>query len=104
MYSDTEEDDDGQEQAQEQEPHTASEEGPQMGAKGPIMASMSRVPMYHTFRVRGILQGHRVSVLIDGGASHNFIDATMVKRRGIPIEEFEGFSVMVAGNRELECN
>ena len=44
---------------------------------------------YHTFRVRGILWGHRVPVLIDGGASHNFIDVALVKRRGIPTEEFE---------------
>jgi hypothetical protein len=35
--------------------------------------------------------------LIDGGASHNFIDSTLLKRRHIPIVEFEGFKVKVAG-------
>jgi predicted aspartyl protease len=48
------------------------------------MALMSGFSRYHTFRVRGVLQGHKVTVLIDGGASHNFIDANMVERRGIP--------------------
>jgi hypothetical protein len=32
-------------------------------------------------------------VLIDGGASHNFIDSVLVKRRHIPTVEFEGFRV-----------
>jgi hypothetical protein len=30
-------------------------------------------------------------VLIDGGASHNFIDSVLPQRRHIPIVEFEGF-------------
>jgi hypothetical protein len=28
-------------------------------------------------------------VLVDGGATHNFIDASLVARRGLCIEEFE---------------
>jgi hypothetical protein len=59
------------------------EESSQAGAKGPVMALMSGFLRYHTFRVRGVLQGHKVTILIDGGASHNFIDANMVERRGI---------------------
>jgi hypothetical protein len=42
------------------------------------LASISGVPKYNTFRMRGVLQGHKVSVLIDGGASHNFIDSTLL--------------------------
>jgi hypothetical protein len=38
------------------------------------LASISGVPKYNTFRMRGVLQRQKVSVLIDGGASHNFID------------------------------
>jgi hypothetical protein len=47
--------------------------------------------------MRGVLQGQKVSVLIDGGASHNFIDSALLKRRHIPTIEFEGFRVEVAG-------
>jgi hypothetical protein len=54
--------------------------------------------------MRGVLQGQRVSVLIDGGASHNFIDATLLKRRHIPTVEFEGFKVEVAGGSTMPCN
>ena len=49
------------------------------------------------------MQGHRVGVLIDGGATHNFIDVAWVTRCGIPTEEFEGFTVAVAGNHNIEC-
>ena len=53
------------------------------------LASISRVPKFNTFRMRGVLQGQRMSVLIDGGASHNFIDAALLKRRHIPTVELK---------------
>jgi hypothetical protein len=68
------------------------------------LASISGVPKYNTFRMRGVLQGQRVSVLIDGGASHNFIDAALLKRRHIPTVEFEGFKVEVAGGSTMPCD
>ena len=46
-------------------------------------------------RVKGILQGQRVTTLIDAGATHNFIYAAMVSKKHIPIEVFEGFNIMV---------
>ena len=45
-----------------------------------VIATLSRVPRFHTLRVRGVMQSHRVGVLIDGGATHNFIDATWVAK------------------------
>jgi hypothetical protein len=54
--------------------------------------------------MRGVLQGQKVSVLIDGGASHNFIDSTLLKRRHIPTVEFEGFKVEVAGGSTMPCD
>ena len=44
-----------------------------------------------------------MGVLIDGGASHNFIDVAWVKRRGIHTESFDGFSVAAAGHT-MECS
>ena len=43
-----------------------------------------------------------MGVLIDGGASHNFIDVAWVKKRGIQTESFDGFSVAAAGHT-MEC-
>lgn len=45
---------------------------------GGMLAALSGAPRYHSFRVRGILQGQRVTVLIDIGATHNFIDKGLV--------------------------
>ena len=50
---------------------------------GGVIATLSVVPRFHTLRVRGVVQGHKVGVLIDGGGNHNFIDATWVAKRGI---------------------
>jgi hypothetical protein len=41
--------------------------------------------------------------LIDGGAIHNFIDASLVSRHALQIEDFEGFHVVVADGHTMEC-
>jgi hypothetical protein len=68
------------------------------------LASISEVPKYNTFRMREVLQGQKVSVLIDGGSSHNFIDLALLRRRHIPMVEFEGFKVEVAGGSTMPCD
>jgi hypothetical protein len=71
--------------------------------KGVTISTLSGVPRFHTFRVRGVLQGQRVTVLIDGGATHNFIDLALVTRRGIPTIDFERFDVVVVGGCSMPC-
>jgi hypothetical protein len=68
------------------------------------LASISGVPKYNTFRMRGVLQGEKMLVLIDGGASHNFIDSALLQRRHIPTVEFEGFKIELAGGSTMPCN
>ena len=41
--------------------------------------------------------------MIDGGATHNFIDTSLVSRRALQTEEFDGFDVAVAGDHIVEC-
>lgn len=67
------------------------------------LASLRGVPKYLTLRVQGSVMNQRVSVLIDSGAIHNFIDAHLVQRRAIPTDTFEGFSVLVPGYRTMQC-
>jgi hypothetical protein len=71
--------------------------------QGVTIATLSVVPRFHTFRVCGVLQGQRVTVLIDGGETHNFIDSTLVTRRGIPTVDLERFDVVVAGGCSMPC-
>ena len=42
-------------------------------------------------------------MLVDSGATHNFIDAQLVERRGIQTKTFDGFSVLVPGDRTMQC-
>jgi hypothetical protein len=42
-------------------------------------------------------------LLLDGGATHNFIDVALVTRRNIPVEDFEGFNVVVADGYNMMC-
>ena len=53
---------------------------------GGVLASLRGVPKFLNLRIRGTVQGQRVSVLVDSGATQNFIDAQMVQRRGITTE------------------
>jgi hypothetical protein len=75
----------------------------QESTKGVTIATLSGVPKYYTFRIRGILQGKRVTTLIDGGATHNFIDVALVTRRHIPAEDFEGFNMVVEDGYNMTC-
>ena len=76
VYSDSEEDEDELEQGTTEELRVAEEESLQGELKGGVIPTLSRVPRFHDLRVRGVVHGHTVGVLIDGGETHNFIDAT----------------------------
>ena len=56
-----------------------------------------------TFKVRGTIQGQKVISLIDIRATHNFIDAQLVAKRGLQTEEHIRFRVMVANGNILLC-
>jgi hypothetical protein len=64
---------------------------------------LSGVPRYDTLRIRGIIQVQREIIQIDGGATHNFIDASLVSRHALQIEEFEEFDVAVTNGHTMEC-
>eukprot|EP00253_Pinus_taeda_P009694 PITA_09694 len=70
---------------------------------GGALAALRGVPKYLTLRVRGTICDQRVSVLVDSGATHNFIDAQMVEHRGIQTESFDGFSILVPGDQIMAC-
>jgi hypothetical protein len=48
-------------------------------------------------------RGKELQHLIDRGATHNFIDATIVNRRHIPVKYFEGFNVVVVDEYNMTC-
>jgi hypothetical protein len=40
---------------------------------------------------------------VDGGATHNFIDVSLVSKRGLRTEEFEGFHMVVVDGYTMTC-
>ena len=52
--------------------------------------------MYNTLRHKGLIHGQRMTTLVDGGDTHNFIDVSLVARSGLRTEEFEGFHVLAS--------
>ena len=67
------------------------------------MTILSAVPHYHTIRCKGVVLGQRDLVLVDGGPTHNFIDVDMVEKINIPIEPFDGFTVVIPGHNTMQC-
>ena len=67
------------------------------------MAVLSTIPRYHTIQCKGVVLGQRASVLVDGGATNNFIDAEMVEKIRIPNEPFDGFTVVILGHNTMQC-
>jgi hypothetical protein len=68
-----------------------------------VIATLFGVPRYDTLMIIGIIQGQCIIFLIDGGATHSFIGISLVARRALQIEEFEGFDVAVANGHMVEC-
>jgi predicted aspartyl protease len=102
VLSDSEEEEEA-EKVQDNEQDKSTDEKPHEEVKSGAITTLLSVPRFHTFRIHGVVQGQRVTVLIDGGATHNFIDSALVAKRGIPTVDFEGFDVVVAGGRVMPC-
>jgi hypothetical protein len=64
------------------------------------IATLLGVPKYYIFRIRDIVHRQRVTTLVDGGATDNFIDVALVSRRNIPTKEFK---VVVAYGYNMMC-
>ena len=56
-----------------------------------------------TIRVPGRLKGRDVTVLIDGGSTHNFVDQSLVLNYGLPVLRDKKFQVMAANRDKIEC-
>lgn len=48
----------------------------------------------HTIKLRGSVNGEDVVVLIDSGATHNFISESLVQKLGLTVSTTQGFGVM----------
>ena len=57
----------------------------------------------HSLKIRGQIRERDVVVLIDSGASHNFITATLVKELGLPVASTKDFGVVLGTGAEIKA-
>lgn len=67
-------------------------------------ALLTSIQREGSFRMRGVLARKKIITLLYTNATHNFIDAKLVERRGIQTEEFEGIRVKVVDGYTLKCD
>ena len=84
--------DDEEEEKEEEEKISAQEEGYETTEEehptldiGKIVA-LSRVPRFHTLRLKGSIQGQKVTVLVHGGSTKKFIYVALVEKRKLQDE------------------
>ena len=62
---------------------------------------LNGVHRFHTLRMQGVLQRQKIIVLVDVGATHNFIDSALLERTKVPTDPFEGFTMVIPGNHTM---
>ena len=56
-----------------------------------------------TIRVLGKMKNNDITVLIDGGSTHNFIDQNIVAKYKLHVVHDKSFQVMVANHQQVNC-
>ncbi|KAG6430816.1 hypothetical protein SASPL_108889 [Salvia splendens] len=57
-----------------------------------------------TIRLKGRINDSAVSVLIDGGSTHNFIQPAVAEQLSLPLHEIKPFRVFVGNGESLRCS
>ena len=56
-----------------------------------------------TMRLQGKLKNKEVTVLVDGGSAHNFMDQSIVEKLGLPVDRTQSFQVVVGNREKIDC-
>lgn len=65
--------------------------------------ALANMPTPETFRVYGTVCGHRFTILIDGGSTHNFVQLRVAKFLGLPSTTISPLTVMVGDGGIIQC-
>ena len=58
---------------------------------------------YKTMRVQGKIKNQLISILIDTGSTHNFVDQEVVKKLRVRLKNIQSFMVTVANSDKLKA-
>ncbi|KHN22723.1 Laccase-22 [Glycine soja] len=65
---------------------------------------MSGLPSSETFRVYGTIKNTRLTILIDSGSTHNFLQARVAQFLNLPVETTRPLRVLIGNGSVLDCN
>ncbi|KAL5784572.1 hypothetical protein ACOSQ2_006964 [Xanthoceras sorbifolium] len=96
----------------EKEDETSSDEGELRVAESSeekemaelSLNAISGTPKPSTMRLMAWIESSEVSLLVDSGSSHNFINMNTVKKLGMKGTAIEAFDVRVANGERLKCD
>lgn len=57
-----------------------------------------------TIRLAGTINERKVSVLVDSGSTHNFIQSEIVKKLKLPVSKIDNFCVTTGSMTQLKCS
>jgi len=64
---------------------------------------MAGMPAPETFHIYGTVRGHRLTILVDGGSTHNFVQLRLAKFLDLPATPIPPVPVMVGDSGVLQC-
>ena len=64
---------------------------------------MSGTKTLSTMQLMAWIGKHEVTLLVDSGSSHNFVNASIIKQIGLRGVTMEPFEVKVANGKKLKC-
>ncbi|XP_028554071.1 uncharacterized protein LOC114580489 [Dendrobium catenatum] len=66
--------------------------------------SIAGLTSHSTMKLEGEIAGYKVMVLIDSGATHNFIACRLVERVGLPVTQGRGVGVILGTGKKERCS
>lgn len=64
---------------------------------------MAGVPSTDTFRLYGLINHARMTILVDSGSTHNFVQPRVAKFLNLPVQDTLPLHVMVGNGSILDC-
>ncbi|KAK8934297.1 hypothetical protein KSP39_PZI014692 [Platanthera zijinensis] len=91
------------EEDEEDHPGLEAEEELDLAEFGVSIQAMEGCVAPTTMRIKGRIGKERVTILIDSGSTHNFINPEVALKTGHPVDRNAAFQVMVADGSKLRC-
>lgn len=57
-----------------------------------------------TLRIHGNIHSKELTILVDGGSTHNFIQDRLVKYLGLQATQSKQFNILVGNGDSIKCN